>query len=147
MDLYILGRREAKGMKPAGPADRRTLIGRVYMDVVGLPPTPEEAEAFVKDQSTSAFADVVDRLLASKHFGERWARHWLDLFRYANSRGHEFDFNLPNADRYRDYLIRAFNVDVPYNELSIEHIAGDPIESPRPNPAQRVNETNPLTGP
>jgi hypothetical protein len=140
-DRFLLARLEAKGLRPAGPADRRTLLRRVSFDLIGLPPTPEEILAFVNDQSPEAFAKVVDRLLASPHFGERWGRHWLDLVRYAESRGHEYDYNLPNAYQYRDYVIRAVNADVPYNDFVTEHLAGDLLERPRLHPQEGFNES------
>src|SRR5262249_3096902 len=130
-DRFILAKLEEKGLKPVPAADRRTLIRRVYFDLIGLPPTPEEVEGFVRDQSPDAYAKVVDRLLASPHFGERWGRHWLDLVRYAESRGHEFDYTNPNAYHYRDYVIRALNADIPYDQFVTEHIAGDLLQRPR----------------
>jgi Protein of unknown function (DUF1549)/Protein of unknown function (DUF1553)/Planctomycete cytochrome C len=127
IDAWILSRLEGAGLKPAAPADRRTLIRRATFDLTGLPPTPAEVDAFVNDPSPDAFAAVVDRLLGSPHFGERWARHWMDLVRYAESRGHEFDPDIPNAWRYRDYLVRAYNADLPYDQFVREHLAGDLI--------------------
>ncbi len=106
-----------------------------------MPPTPEEIEAFLKDDHPEAFERVVDRLLDSSHFGERRARHWLDLVRYGETRGHEFDPILPNAYHYRDYIIRAFNADVPYNQLVLEHLAGDLLEKPRLHPTEGFNES------
>jgi hypothetical protein len=141
VDRFILSRLEDKNLTPAPPADRRTLIRRVTFDLIGLPPTPAEVEAFVNDPSPEAFAKVVDRLLASPHFGERWGRHWLDLVRYAESRGHEFDYNVPNAYQYRDYVIRALNADVPYDQFVTEHIAGDLLPRPRRNPTEGFNES------
>ncbi|HLX60151.1 MAG TPA: PSD1 and planctomycete cytochrome C domain-containing protein [Planctomycetota bacterium] len=141
LDAFVMKKLEDKNLKPAPLADKRTLLRRASFDLIGLPPTPEEIDAFLKDESPDAFAKVIDRLLASPHFGERWARHWLDLVRYAESRGHEFDFTIPNAYQYRDYVIRAFNADVPYNQFAIEHIAGDLLETPRVNPATGFNES------
>jgi hypothetical protein len=141
IDRFILAKLEAKGLKPADAADRRTLIRRLYFDLIGLPPEPAEVEAFVADVSAEPYAKVVDRLLASPHFGERWGRHWLDLVRYAESRGHEYDYTLPNAFQYRDYVIRAFNADVPYNQFVLEHIAGDLLPRARLNPEQGFNES------
>lgn len=146
IDNFILARLEARGYKPAVKADRRTLIRRTYFDIIGLPPTPAQVEAFVNDKSSNAFEKVVDELLASPHFGERWARHWMDLVRYAESRGHEFDYSAPNAHQYRDYLIRAFNSDVPYNQFVKEHIAGDLIAQPRMNAKDGFNESILATG-
>jgi len=139
VDHFILARLEEKGLKPAPAADRRTLIRRVTFDLTGLPPAPAEVEAFVRDPSPDAFSKVVDALLASPHFGERWARHWLDLVRYAETRGHEYDPAIPNAWQYRDYVIRALNGDLPYNQFAAEHLAGD-LLPPRINPQTGANE-------
>ncbi len=144
-DHFILAKLEEKGLKPAPAADRRTLIRRASFDIAGLPPTPEQVEAFVSDTSPEAFAKVVDALLASPHFGERWARHWLDLVRYAETRGHEFDPDIPNAWQYRDYVIRALNSDVPYDRFAAEHIAGD-LLPPRIHPQTGANEAILATG-
>ena len=141
LDRFILAKLEEKGLSPSAPADKRTLIRRAYFDLIGLPPTPEEVEAFLKDDSPQAFEKVVDGLLNSPHFGERWGRHWLDLVRYAESRGHEFEPNIPNAWQYRDYIIRAFNTDVPYDQLVTEHIAGDLVREPRLSAAEKYNES------
>ena len=141
LDRFILAKLEEKRLTPAPPADKRTLIRRAYFDLAGLPPPPDEVEAFVKDDSPQAFATVVNRLLDSPQFGERWARHWLDLVRYAESRGHEFDYNIPNAFEYRDYVIRAFNADVPYDQFVTEHIAGDLLPAPRMNSDEGFNES------
>ena len=113
------------------PVDRGTWLRRVTFDLIGLPPTRDEIDAFALDESPQAKARVVDRLLASPHYGERWARHWLDLVRYAETNGHEFDNEKHDTWRYRDYLIRAFNDDLPYNEFVREQIAGDLLEKPR----------------
>ncbi|MDP6903665.1 MAG: DUF1549 domain-containing protein, partial [Verrucomicrobiota bacterium] len=127
IDNFILAKLESVGLSPSASADKRTLIRRAYYDLIGLPPTPEQVDDFLNDNSPRAFEKVVDDLLASPHFGERWARHWLDLMRYAETFGHEFDF--PNLEvwRYRDYVIRAFNGDVPYDRFIMEHVAGDQI--------------------
>ena len=125
IDQFILAKLEAAGLKPAGPADKRALIRRAYFDLIGLPPTPAQVEAFVADNSPKAFEKVVDELLAAPQYGERWARHWLDLMRYAETFGHEFDYMNQEVWRYRDYVIRAFNDDVPYDRFVKEHIAGD----------------------
>ena len=122
----------AAGAAPPERERRRRLLRRVTFDLIGLPPTPDDIDAFLKDDSPDAFAKVVDRLLASPRFGERWGRHWLDLVRYAESRGHEQDYTAPNAYQYRDYVIRALNADVPYDRLVTEHVAGDLLEQPRP---------------
>jgi len=125
VDRFLLAGLEAKGLKPVADADRLTLIRRVYFDLVGVPPSLDEITAFVQDKSPNAFATVVDRLLNSPQFGERWARHWLDVARYAESSGKEANFAYPHAWRYRDYVIGAFNADKPYDEFLREQIAGD----------------------
>jgi hypothetical protein len=129
IDAFVLAKLEAKGLKPAAPATREQLIRRVTFDLIGLPPTPEEIDSFVKDSSApqAAWEKVVDRLLASPHYGERWGRHWLDLARYAESNGYEFDEPRPNAWRYRDYVIDAFNADKPYDRFIKEQLAGDEL--------------------
>lgn len=141
IDNFILSGVEQANLTPAPAADRRTLIRRVYFDLIGLPPKSEQIEAFLNDTSTNAFEKVVDELLASERFGERWARHWMDLTRYAETGGHEFDYPIPYAFRYRDYLIRAFNADVPYRQLIHEHIAGDLIPKPRLHPDEAYDES------
>ncbi len=127
VDAFILAKLESKGMQPAPPANKRTLIRRATYDLIGLPPTPEEAAAFVADESPEAFAKVVDRLLASPHYGERWGRHWLDVARYANTKGDTpgADPISPYAFTYRDYVIRAFNDDLPYDEFLVQQLAAD----------------------
>lgn len=140
-DRFVLARLEKDGMQPAPPADPETWLRRVYFSLVGLPPSPEDLAAFLNDRSPDAREWVVDRLLASPQFGERWARHWLDLVRYAESRGHESDFIIPNAYEYRDYVIRAFNADVPYDAFVREHIAGDLLPKPRRNLGRGFNES------
>ena len=127
IDAFLLAKMEWKGLKPSPPAARRTLIRRAYLDLLGLPPSPEEVEAFVDDTSQGAYERLVDRLLASPHYGERWARHWMDLVRYADSGGFEFDRDRPNAWRYRDYLVRSFNDDKPFDRFTLEQLAGDEI--------------------
>ena len=118
IDHFILAKLEAKGLKPAMAADRRTLLRRVTFDLTGLPPTPAEIAAFLQDTTPDAFAKVVDRLLASPAYGERWARHWLDVVRYAESTACDENTAFGNAWRYRDYVINAFNQDRPYNRSS-----------------------------
>ena len=127
IDAFITAALEKNGLKRAARADRVTLLRRAYLDLLGMPPTPEEAAEFLNDQSPDAWAKLVDRLLASPHYGERWGRHWLDVARYADSNGFEHDFDRPNAWRYRDYVIRAFNEDKPYDQFLREQIAGDEI--------------------
>ena len=113
IDAFIKDRLESEGLFPATAADKRTLIRCAYLDLIGIIPLPEEVEAFVHDDSLDSFEKVVDRVLASPHYGERWGRHWLDVARYADSHGYEHDFDYPHAWRYRDYVIRAFNEDKP----------------------------------
>jgi hypothetical protein len=125
IDHFIRARLDAGGLTPAPPATREHLIRRVTLDLIGLPPTPEEVRAFVDDPSSDAWAKVIDRLLASPHYGERWGRHWLDLARYADSNGYEFDEPRPDAWRYRDYVIRSFNADKPFDRFVLEQLAGD----------------------
>ncbi|HND51951.1 MAG TPA: PSD1 and planctomycete cytochrome C domain-containing protein, partial [Pirellulaceae bacterium] len=141
LDRLVLSRLEAAGLGPAPAADKRTLIRRVWFDVVGLPPSRDDVEKFLADDSPQAFEKIVDQLLKSPQFGERWARHWLDLVRYAETYGHEFDFAIPHAHQYRDYLIRAFNADVPYNQFVREHIAGDLLNPARRHPQDGYNES------
>ena len=128
IDRFLLAELEAKGLKPVADADPRTLLRRVTFDLIGLPPTPEDVDAFVKDyaaQPQSALETVVDKLLASPQFGERWGRHWLDVARYAESSGKGSNFAYPHAWRYRDYVIAAFNADKPYDQFIREQLAGD----------------------
>ncbi|MDX2250421.1 MAG: PSD1 and planctomycete cytochrome C domain-containing protein [Bacteroidia bacterium] len=141
VDYFIEKELENRGLTPSPEADKNVQIRRLSYLLTGLPPTPEEVSAFLSDSSDNAYEKVVDRLLDSPHFGERWARHWMDLVRYAESMGHEFDYNVGGAWHYRDYLIRAFNEDVPYNQLVVEHLAGDMLTSPRLSSAQGFNES------
>jgi hypothetical protein len=143
LDRFILARLESRGLRPNPPADKRTLLRRVTFDLTGLPPTPEEVEAFVADESPEAFARVVDRLLASEHYGQRWGRHWLDVVRYADTAGETADYPVPQAYRYRNYVIDAFNADKPYDEFIREQIAGDILarSGPREAFAERVVAT------
>ena len=125
VDRFILAGLEAKGLKPAPPADKRTLIRRATFDLLGLPPTVAEVEAFLADDSPAAYTAVIERLLASPHYGERWGRHWLDVVRYADSNGLDENIAFGNAWRYRDYVAAAFNRDKPYDQFLREQIAGD----------------------
>ena len=129
VDRFILARLETAGLDPGIAADKRTLIRRATFDLTGLPPTPEEIDAFLRDTASSAFARVIDRLLASTHYGERWGRHWLDVVRYADTAGDSADYPIPQAHRYRDYVIAAFNHDKPYDRFVQEQIAGDLMAS------------------
>jgi hypothetical protein len=134
LDRFVLAQLEAIGLRPAPPADPRTLIRRATFDLTGLPPTPREIEAFLADNSPDAFARVVDRLLASPAYGERWGRHWLDIARYADSNGLDENVAHGNAWRYRDYVVTAFNRDKSYDQFLLEQLAGDLLPS-GPDPA------------
>jgi len=127
VDAFVLAKLEEKGLAPAARADKVTLLRRATFDLTGLPPTPEEVSAFLADKSPRAFEKVVDRLLASPHYGEKWARHWLDLARYAESDGFKADDTRPHIWRYRDYVIKSFNDDKPYDRFLMEQIAGDEL--------------------
>jgi hypothetical protein len=129
LDLFVLAKLEQQGLEPAPRADRRTLIRRATLDLTGLPPAPKEVEAFVNDPSPGAWEKVIDRLLASPRYGERWGRHWLDVARYADTKGYVFEEErrYPFAYTYRDYVIRAFNDDLPYNQFITQQIAADKL--------------------
>ena len=130
IDQFILAKLEAVGLQPAPVATREQLIRRVTFDLIGLPPTPSEIDAFLEESRAkpqAAWEKLIDRLLASPHYGERWGRHWLDLARYADSNGYEYDEARPNAWRYRDYVVQAFNSDKPYDRFIKEQLAGDEI--------------------
>ena len=130
VDGFILARLERDGVRPSPPASKRTLIRRAYLDVIGLPPTPDEVDAFVNDDRDEAWSDVVERLLASRHFGERWGRRWLDQARYADSDGGSRD-EPRHIWRYRDWVIDSLNRDQPFDEFVVEQLAGDLLENPR----------------
>ncbi len=132
IDRFVLAELEEKGLQPSAEADKMTLLRRVYFDLAGLPPTIEEVRGFLKDEDPKAYEKVVDRLLESEHFGERWGRHWLDVARYAESSGKEANLTYPFAWRYRDYVIDSFNADKPYDEFLTEQIAGDLLHSDSP---------------
>jgi Protein of unknown function (DUF1553)/Protein of unknown function (DUF1549)/Planctomycete cytochrome C len=125
VDRFVLAKLEAAGVAPVAEADKTTLLRRATFDLTGLPPAPEEADAFLADESPDAFGKVVERLLASPAYGERWGRHWLDLVRYADTAGCNSDFPVPTAYKYRDYVISAFNRDKPYDRFLREQVAGD----------------------
>ncbi|MBI2946275.1 MAG: DUF1553 domain-containing protein [Verrucomicrobia bacterium] len=141
VDRFILSRLEAANLKPSEDADKHTLIRRLTLVLTGLPPTPEQTRAFVNNTSPSAYEELVDRLLASPHFGERWARHWLDVVRFSETHGNEWNYEVHHAWRYRDYLIRAFNQDLPFDQFVREHIAGDLLPQPRWNREEHFNES------
>ena len=125
VDAFVLTRLLSKGLKPSAQADRLTLIRRLSYDLLGLPPTPAEVDRFLADKSPRAYEELVERLLASKHYGERWARRWLDVVKYADTCGYDKDKLRPNAWPYRDYVIRAFNNDKKYSRFVEEQLAGD----------------------
>ncbi len=141
IDRFLRSAQTSVGLTPNPRADRETLIRRITLSLVGLPPTPEQIEAFVTDSRADAYERLVDALLDSQQFGERWGRHWLDWLRYAESHGSEGDPLLAGAHLYRDYIIRALNADVPYDQLVREHVAGDLIEDPRINRELGINES------
>ena len=142
IDRFIAAGLSKQSLEPAPPADPRTLYRRLSLVVTGLPPKPEEVDDFVRrGHDGVSYAALVDRLLASPHFGERWARHWMDVVRFSETHGNEWNYEVPYAWRYRDYLIRAFNADVPYDRFVQEHIAGDLLTDPRVNHAEQFNES------
>jgi hypothetical protein len=129
LDRFVLARLEKDGLKPVGPADKRTLLRRAYLDMIGLPPTPEEVEAFLRDRSSDSFAKVVDQLLDSPRYGERWGRYWLDVARYSDDKLNSTQMDpYPHAYRYRDWVIRAFNDDMPYDLFLKAQLAGDLLD-------------------
>jgi hypothetical protein len=127
IDAFVLARLEEKGLAPNSPADPRTLVRRLFFDLIGLPPTPEEVDRFVTDHSPQAYERLVDELLSRKQYGERWGRHWLDVTRFAQTNGYERDAEKPESWRYRDYVIAALNDDKPYNRFVLEQLAGDEL--------------------
>ncbi|MDZ4699743.1 MAG: PSD1 and planctomycete cytochrome C domain-containing protein [Rhodothermales bacterium] len=141
VDRFIEARLIDAGIPPAPNASKTSLLRRLSFVLTGLPPSPEGLEAFLADSSPDAYEHLVDRLLASPHFGERWARHWMDVVRYADTKGHEFDYPVVGAWTYRDYLIRAFNQDLPYDRFVMEHLAGDLLEEPRQNVEEGYDES------
>ncbi len=142
IDAFVLHKLEAHGLRPSAPADRRTLIRRLSFDLLGLPPAPEEVAAFEKDDSPAAYEALVERYLSSPQYGERWARHWLDVVRFGESNGFEFDEPRPNAWPYRDWVVGALNRDLPYDEFARLQLAGDVL---RPDDADAVRATGFLT--
>ena len=141
VDRFLLEALRKEELEPAERADIRTLARRLSFSVVGLPPDPASVDELLRDPSGRAYADFVDRLLDSPHFGEHWARHWMDVVRFAETYGYEWNYIVKGAWRYRDYLIRAFNQDVPYDQLVREHIAGDLLGIPRVNASLGINES------
>ncbi|WP_169334308.1 PSD1 and planctomycete cytochrome C domain-containing protein [Rubritalea marina] len=141
IDQWIDAKLREHELTPSPKASKRELVRRVSYDLTGLPPTPSEIDSFLTDDTPEALASLIDRFMSKPAFGEKWAQHWLDLMRYAESYGHEFDFSIHNAWKYRDYLIRAFNQDIPYDQLVREHLMGDIIEQPRIDQASGTNES------
>ncbi len=146
VDRFIDAALAEANITPNGSIDRAVLIRRLYFDLIGLPPTLDELNEWLECKDENWTEQLVDRLLANPQFGVRWGRHWLDLVRFANSRGHEFDEDIPVADEYRDYVVRALNSDLPYDEFVREHIAGDLIQPPRTSNDGRINESVIATG-
>ncbi|MHC5540943.1 DUF1549 domain-containing protein, partial [Singulisphaera rosea] len=146
VDRFVLKTLKEHDLRPSPEADRRTLIRRLSFDLLGLPPTPEEVDAFERDKEPDAYDRLVGRLLDSPHYGERWARHWLDLVRFAETHGYERDGGKPNAWRYRDWVVRALNRDLPYDRFVIEQLAGDelPDASPETRMATGVYRLGPI---
>ena len=145
IDYFILGKLEEQGLHPAPEADTAVLMRRAYMDLIGLPPSPEEAAQFLEDPSARAYEQLLERLLGDPRYGERWGRHWLDLARYSDTNGYEGDTDFPNAWRYRNYVIDAFNDDKPYDQFITEQLAGDEffqvvraVPPPPPEPERAV---------
>ncbi|MEO1997738.1 MAG: DUF1549 domain-containing protein, partial [Planctomycetaceae bacterium] len=132
IDHFVLSRLENRGLSPLPPADARTLIRRLTFDLTGLPPTPQETDAYCRDARPDAYHRLVDRLLASDAYGTRWAQHWLDLARFAETDGFEHDKVRPNAWRYRDWVIRALNEDMPFSRFVQMQLAGDEIAPDEP---------------
>ena len=133
IDAFVLAKLEEKAISPNEKADKLTLLRRLTFDLTGLPPTVDEQREYLSDTSPEAYSKVVDRLLASPHYGERWAQHWLDVVRYAETEGFKSDQLRPNAYRYRDYVIRALNNDLPYDRFVRQQIAGDELEPHNPS--------------
>src|SRR5262245_21310919 len=143
VDRFIAARRQAEGLKPVREADRITLLRRVTFDLIGLPPSPDEIRAFLADVRPDAYERLVERLLSSPHYGERWGRHWMDIVRYADTAGDNADYPVPEARLYRDWIIDAFNADKPYDQFLREQLAGDIVarEGPKEKYAEQIVAT------
>ena len=146
IDRFMLAKWTEQGLQPAATSERRTLARRVYFDLVGLPPQPDEVDAFVADNSPDAWSKLVERLLASPHYGERWGRHWMDVVRYADTAGDNADYPVPEARLYRDYIIDAFNADKPFDEFVREQLAGDILAKQAPDNREAYAEKLAATG-
>jgi hypothetical protein len=144
IDAFIGEKLAEKGLSLAAPADKRTLIRRATFDLTGLPPTPDEVDAFLADNAPNAFAKVVDRLLRSPHYGEKWGRHWLDVARYSDSNGLDENIALGTAWRYRDYVVKSINADKPFDQFLTEQLAGDLLDSKRHPDAPRARHRHRL---
>ena len=142
VDAFVLRRLDEAGIRPAGPASRHALLRRVAFHLTGLPPTG----AMIAKLADDSYVQLVDNLLGSPEFGEAWAQHWLDLVRFAETKGHEGDHPIPHAWRYRDYVIQAFTANVPYDAFVREHVSGDLLESPRLDPETKTNQSIQGTG-
>lgn len=134
IDSLVAARLAKAGLSGSPEASRQVLIRRLYFDLIGLPPSPAEVDAFVRDKNPQAWQNLVEKLLASPQYGERWGQHWLDVVRFAETDGFEYDTHRLDAYRYRDYVIRAFNNDKPYDRFVMEQIAGDEISRPSRKP-------------
>ena len=145
IDRFIAAQMATKGLRPSPPADRRSLIRRVSYDLTGLPPTYQDVQAFVNDDRPDAYEQLVDRLLASPHYGEHWGRHWLDVVRFGESNGFERNQIIDNAWPFRDYVIRSLNEDKPFNQFVREHLAGDQLA--QGDPEVEVGTTFLVCGP
>ena len=145
IDYFVLARLDSAGLAPVQGAGPRTLLRRLYFDLIGLPPSPEEIRAYLADESANRFERLVNRLLESPQFGERWGRHWLDVVRFAESSGKEFNFSYPHAWPYRDYVIDSLNADKPYDQFIREQLAGDLLHANRP-PEQQNDDLLIATG-
>ncbi|WP_164103595.1 PSD1 and planctomycete cytochrome C domain-containing protein [Candidatus Laterigemmans baculatus] len=141
IDRFIRRGLDEAGLEPAERTSRPALLRRIYFDLIGLPPTPEQIARFAQDDRPDAFDRVVDRLLADPQFGVRWGRHWLDLVRYAETYGHEFDYPIPHAWKYRDWVVDSLNEDVPYDRFATEQLAGDLVADPRRDPIDQTNRS------
>ena len=141
IDAFVFAKLKSLKLKPSEEADKYTLLRRLHLILTGLPPQEQDITEFLADKSPNAYEKQVDKLLAKKEFGEKWARHWMDWYRYSNTHGSEGDPNIPFSEEYRDYLIRALNKDVPYKQLIKEHIAGDLLDNPRINSEMKINES------
>src|SRR5437762_897235 len=139
IDSFVAEKWVEKGLNPVAAADRRTLIRRAFFDLIGLPPSPEDVDAFIADTSSDAFAKLIDKLLANPHYGERWARYWLDVARYAEDQAHTFGVKpKTNAWVYRDWVIKAFNSDMPYDRFVKLQLAGDHMADAEPDDFTRM---------